>query len=97
MSKPGKEPSVKGNNNSVRAGKKKSYTAPPPPNEEKQLARKLGEKQFQSPVVLTVPATKLVIDKKTGKTITKVYDAPVSFLWDEHRRQFVYSPTEESK
>lgn len=79
----------------VKAGKKKHYTEPHPPNKEKQAARESGEKQFLSPVVLTVPATKIVFDEKTQQFITKAYAAPVDFLWDETRKHFVYSPRKE--
>lgn len=76
----------------VRAGKKKSYTSPQPPNPEKKRLREMGEKQFYTDRQLTIPATKLVLDKKTGRIVAKVYDAPVSFLWDETRKHFIFSP-----
>lgn len=76
----------------VRAGKKKPFVAPLPPNLEKQKKRDMGEQQFHSNEQLTVLATKMVVDKKTNRIVAKVYDAPVSFLWDSTRKHFVYSP-----
>jgi hypothetical protein len=82
----------------AKAGKKAgSYQDPPPINPEKQLARELGNQQFQSRVVLTVPDTKIVFDQKTQRFVAKVFDAPVSFLYDTHRKQFIHSPTKESE
>lgn len=86
-----KPQAVKGNH-IPRAGKKHSYTAPQPLNPEKKRLKEMGEKQFYTKEQLTVPATKLVFDKKIGKIVVRAYDAPVQFLWDENRKHFVYSP-----
>lgn len=82
-----------------KAGKKKAYKPPPSPNLEKTEARRLGEQQFVAREQLTVPATKIVFDKKTQRFIIKAYDEPVNFLFDETRKHFIFSPrqTEEKQ
>lgn len=75
-----------------KAGKKKIYQAPPSPNYEKQEAREAGEQQFTAKHQLTVPAIKIVFDKNKNRFITKMFDEPVNFLFDEDRKRFIYSP-----
>ena len=81
----------------VKAGKKKPFQAPQPVNRAKQEARELGEKQFITKEQLSVPGTKIVVDKLTGKISTKVIAIPVPFLWDEHRKHFIFSPSDENQ
>jgi|ERR1700745_1085274 len=89
----GKTQSETRGSNPTKAGKKSgSYQEPPMPNLEKQRLREMGNQQFFAKTQLTVPATKIVVDKNTGRIMTKVYDHPVSFLWDETRKHFIYSP-----
>lgn len=90
MGKVAKEKPVKAGGYIPKAGNKRSYKAPPPLNPEKQRAREAGEQQFQSEEQFTVPSTKVVLDKKTMTFITKLYNEPVAFRYDENRKQFVY-------
>ena len=81
----------------VKAGKKKSYTPPPVPNPDNKKRREAGRQQFYAKEQLTQPATKIVYNQKTKQFETKLYDSPVPFLWDETRKQFVYSPVREER
>lgn len=78
-----------------KAGKKKSYTEPPAKNPAKQAAREAGLRQFIAREQLTVEEFQLKFDQKTQQFVHKRVAVTVPFLWDEYRKQFIYSPAKE--
>lgn len=78
--------------NPPKAGNKRMLKEPPPKNMKKQDARDAGRQQFIAKEQLTVKEFQLKFDKNTQQFVHKLVDVNVPFLWDEDRKQFVYSP-----